>query len=378
MDELIKLRRTLHAYPEIGGKEHETKNILLDYIRDFRPKRVFHEIGKTGFAVEYDSGNEGPTIMFRSELDALPIEDKLDISYRSQYRGVGHKCGHDGHMATVAGLARYLYENPLKKGRVVLMYQPAEETGEGAEWVVNDPKFKEIEPDYIYAYHNLPGVDKHQVVVRDEVFASASIGVEVKLMGRSSHAAHPENGRNPAIVVGELIQAVETINDPKQQERFKDFILVTVVHLLVGSKRFGTTPGYGEFRATLRAYLNDDLEELKKYIRRIVSERADHHLINHTLKWKESFSSTQNNKEAAEQVRQAVRACGKELLNRDSPFRWSEDFGGFTSRYKGAMFGIGAGNEHEQLHSSRYDFPDEIINTGVCIFQRLIEQHLGT
>src|SRR5690606_3950338 len=116
-----------------------------------------------GMLIIYDSGEPGPVTVFRCELDALPIQEINTFSHRSATEGVSHKCGHDGHMAIVTGLGKLLETNPPQKGKVILLYQPAEETGAGAAAVLNDERFLSLKPDFMYALHNLPQLEKHTV-----------------------------------------------------------------------------------------------------------------------------------------------------------------------------------------------------------------------
>ncbi|MEX0968028.1 MAG: amidohydrolase [Bacteroidia bacterium] len=372
MNDLIYLRRNLHAHPEIAGEERETAGILLEFLRQCHPDRILHHLGQTGFAVEYDSQQEGPVLMFRSELDGLLVEDKLDVTYISQNEGKGHKCGHDGHMAMLAGLAQHLHENPPKRGKVILLFQPAEETGEGAGWLLKDERFLEIQPDIVYAIHNMPGAPLGEVGVRKGNFASASEGMVIKLMGQTSHAGHPEEGRNPAYAIAEIIQEVKNMD---QWYNFEDFVLGTIVQLSVGEISFGISPGYGELRLTLRAHKQDDLNRLKGVAQEKLAEIVQKHNLSHRISWHEAFTSTVNSEDAIEQVIKAAKANNMAHKEKDAPYRWSDDFGQLLSAYHGAMFTLGAGEDHPQLHSTDYDFPDELIEKGVAIYASLVQQH---
>lgn len=124
-------------------------------------------------AAIYEYSNDGPVIVIRCELDALPIEESLPLKYRSKNPGVSHKCGHDGHMAIVAGLIFWLETTSFKKGKIILLFQPAEETGEGAAGVLNDQRFLKLHPDYIFALHNIPGQPLHSIIIVKNKFCAA-------------------------------------------------------------------------------------------------------------------------------------------------------------------------------------------------------------
>ncbi|HCT53749.1 MAG TPA: amidohydrolase, partial [Balneola sp.] len=164
LSQLTSLRKELHRFPELSGKEFETAQRIVNFLTPFEPTKIISELGTTGVAAVYDYGDSETTILIRCELDALPIQEVNTFEYRSVTDSVSHKCGHDGHMVIVAGLAEWLQEAPLENARIVLLFQPAEETGEGAPGILADENFEQIIPDYIFALHNLPGFPMHQIV----------------------------------------------------------------------------------------------------------------------------------------------------------------------------------------------------------------------
>jgi metal-dependent amidase/aminoacylase/carboxypeptidase family protein len=130
MPELIRLRRELHAHPEPSDNEQKTAEILTNFFRQFSPDEVIAPLGSNGIAFVFGSGRSGPTVVFRCELDAIPVEEKNDFAYRSRIPGLSHKCGHDGHMAIMVGLGYLISLNHPQKGQIILLFQPAEETGQ--------------------------------------------------------------------------------------------------------------------------------------------------------------------------------------------------------------------------------------------------------
>lgn len=155
--ELTEFRRLLHRFPEVSRDESATAQRILDALAPLRPTQVLSGLGGHGVAAVFDSGLAGPTVLFRAELDALPIHEISDAPWRSTVAGKGHLCGHDGHMVMLLALGRLISRKPVAQGRVVLMFQPAEEDGSGARAVIADPAFAEIAPDWAFAIHNEPG-----------------------------------------------------------------------------------------------------------------------------------------------------------------------------------------------------------------------------
>lgn len=375
INELIQLRRTIHAEPELAGTEKGTASKIINFISKYSPDEIIKNIGGEGVAFTFKGKEHGPSILFRSELDALPIREINGFDYKSKFENKGHKCGHDGHMTVLAGLAEKISHSRDYKGKIVLLFQPAEETGEGAERVINNIKFASIKPDYVFAFHNLPGFKINSIIVSSGGFASASKGMIMKLTGKTSHAAEPENGINPSLAVAEIIRKFSILS--KDREHAKGFTLVTIIHARIGEKAFGTSPGYAEIMATLRAYRNEDMEQLIKEAEKTARSVASEHRLKIEVSYTEVFPATVNNEKCVEIVKSAAGRNNYSVIDVSEPFRWSEDFGHFTAGYKGAMFGIGSGENHPQLHNPDYDFPDEIIPTGINMFYTIINEILN-
>lgn len=368
----IQLRKSLHRYPELSGQEKQTATRIKKFLSGQRPDEIIEGLGGHGLAAVYDSGEKGPALLLRADLDALPIEEVNDISYRSQHHGVSHKCGHDGHMAVLGGMAGVLREQRPKTGRIILLFQPEEENGQGAAKVIQDKKFGAIKPDYVFAFHNLPGFEKKQVVLREGPFASASKGMVVQMDGKSSHAAHPEQGNSPVHMLTRLINGLMEI--PGNRQDFDDFTLLTIIHAKLGEVAFGTNPGKALLMATLRTYLDKDMDQLTEKAEKCVKDLSKKHDISSRISYTEVFPATVNHPEVSEILRNAVRESGAKAMTAPDPFRWSEDFGHFTGAFKGALFGIGSGKDHPSLHNHDYDFPDDIIATGIGMFYHIADQ----
>ncbi|MFO7879836.1 MAG: amidohydrolase [Bacteroidota bacterium] len=369
---LQEFRRELHKYPDVSGEEKETAGRMIGFFKQYNPDRIIENIGTYGLAVIFDSKKPGPVTMFRSELDALPIGEINTFAHKSVYNGKGHKCGHDGHMVMVAGLAALLKDNPPKKGKVILMYQPEEETGTGAVKMLKDNKFRDLKPDFMFSLHNLPGVELGEVKCKPGVFASASVGMIVRMKGKTSHAAEPENGNSPALAMASLVQEMETLT---KKLTLRDFSLVTTIHARLGEIAFGTTPGYAEVMATLRAYRNEDLDKLKSAAEQKMKDITAPRQLEAEIEWVEEFSSTVNQNETVDAIKQAAKENELKYTEMQQPYRWSEDFGYFLQEYPGAMFGLGSGANQPQLHNPDYDFPDDLIPKGTGMFFSIMKQY---
>lgn len=260
MEELKQLRRELHQYPEVSGNEINTAIRIQNFLNKYSPTQILTNVGGTGILAIYEGKESGKTIVFRCELDALPIQEINTFNHKSVTENVSHKCGHDGHMAILCGFAKFLSENPLQKGKVVLLFQPAEENGKGAKAIYETKILEKIQPDYVYALHNLPGYPLHQLVVKNNTFTCAVNSIIIKLLGKTSHAGEPEKGHNPAMAISEIIKAFSEIN---QTDIYREnYCLITPVHITMGEKAYGISAGYGELDFTVRSDQNSKMKAI--------------------------------------------------------------------------------------------------------------------
>ncbi len=373
---LQSIRQYLHSEPELANQEQNTAAFLAAELQKTDPDRLVTELGGYGLAAVYHSGNEGKTLMFRADMDAVPVEEKGNHPYSSKNKGVSHGCGHDGHMAIALGLARHIGSiRERLSGSVIVLFQPAEETAEGAKRILEDPKFSGLEPDQCYALHNFPGYPLHSVVMRDEVFANSSIGMIVRLHGHTSHAGEPEKGKSPAEAMCSIIKVLKDL--PKYCDTASGFILSTVIHAKLGEQAFGTSPGYAHVMATLRANFDEDLELMRERAVSLVQKIVRDEQLKHNVEWIEYFPSTINAKQCNLIIGKAAEESGCKVIEMEEPFVFSEDFSYFTQKFPAALFGLGSGETQPNVHNEYYDFPDELIKTGVQLFARMVEISSG-
>jgi len=332
-------------------------------------------LGGHGVAAEFAGHAPGPTLLFRCELDALPIEEKGDLPYRSTRPGKGHLCGHDGHMAILMGLARDLAARRPERGRVVLLFQPAEETGAGAALVLADPRFETVSPDYAFSLHNLPGLPLGHVGLIPGPVNCASRGMAVTLSGKSAHASEPENGTSPMAALARLMPGLTALGHGTTAEC--DFALVTITHAEMGARAFGIAPGEATLFATLRTLTDDRMAALCAAAETLIRDTAAAHGLRLEIGWHDIFAHCENDAQATAVIARALDALGLPHDGRGLPMRASEDFGRFGHRARAAMLFLGAGEDHAALHNPDYDFPDALIPRGAAIFARIARDMLG-
>lgn len=385
---LQSLRQALHQSPEISGEEVETAARITQELTRAGADRVWTGLGGHGVAAEFCGQQDGPTVLIRCELDALPISEISQAPYRSQIEGKGHLCGHDGHMVMVLGVALALKTRPAT-GRVILLFQPAEETGAGAAAVINDPRWPELRPDFAFAYHNVPGRPLGEIGLCSGVSNCASRGMKIRFGGKTSHAAAPEDGVSPAGVIADLMQSLPVLGPGGDMGA--DFALATLTHAQLGEASFGIAPGAGELRMTLRsqtdARMDRLVQEAEAQLERALAKaaqqagrRAEHvsATVSATVTWHDVFLATVNDDRALTIASTAASTLGLSTHSMGQPMRWSEDFGRFgLDGAKAAMVFIGSGESQPQLHNPNYDYPDGLTPTGVALLVEIIDQLLG-
>ncbi|MGB0835452.1 MAG: amidohydrolase [Psychrobium sp.] len=367
------LRRTLHQHPELSLEEHNTAARIIEFMQRLNPDTMQRNLGGTGVAITFGncSQSSGKHVMLRCELDALPIVELNTFAHKSQCHGVSHKCGHDGHMAILAAVAEHYSKQPPQNGQITLLFQPAEETGDGAKAVIDDPQYQ-FSPDYVFALHNVPKFEMGEIIVKSGTMCCASRGATIRFEGKTAHAAQPETGISPVNAINTLIPGLADL--PQLIDSTSPFTFATIVGVNIGEKAFGTAPSLGEVYVTLRSETDAEMSQLIDVIETQAEVLAEQYQLSLSVSYEDVFDATVNHPQAVDVIKAAL--ADEPVTLTDTPFRWSEDFGRFTQRHCGALFGLGAGKTTPDLHNADYDFPDELIATGSGYFIKLIDYAL--
>jgi amidohydrolase len=374
--ELAAWRKALHRAPELSGEERETAREVQDFLSTTRPDRIVPNLGGHGVAFVYEGAAPGPTVLFRAELDALPIEEVSTFPHRSARPGRAHLCGHDGHMAILAGVARGLAVRRPNRGRAVLMFQPAEEDGSGAAAVIADPRFGQIAPDYCFALHNMPGVPLGRAALKSGPAACASRGMRIVLNGRTAHASTPGQGASPMSALARLMPAMTALGRGGPLD--EAFAMATVTHAEMGARSFGVAPGRAELWATLRTLTDDRMAHLCSTAEALVRCVASEESLPFSIEYADIFAHCENAPDAVARFAAALDEEGVPRSEAGQPMLASEDFGVFGRVAPSALFLLGAGESRPGLHSPDYDFPDALIETGARVFLRTARDLLGS
>jgi amidohydrolase len=369
--ELVAVRRELHRYPELSGEERETAQRICQMLEPTKPDKILTGLGGHGVAAIYDSGESGPTILFRSELDALPIHELGVAEHRSTVPGKAHLCGHDGHSTILLGLGRVLSRARPPRGRVILMFQPAEEDGAGAAAVIADPRYCEIKPDWAFSLHNLPEVEFGVGRLGPGPANCASRGMEIRLAGSTAHASRPGDGRSPMKAISELMPALEACGSGGPLG--PGFSMVTITHASMGAPAYGVAPGDAKVFATLRTVADHDMDALMEKAESLVRDIATRHGLAFAQDYSEIFLACTNDRDAANLLLRGMKSAGVQHEPQLLPLLGSEDFGQFgVDGVKSAMVFLGSGPDWPQLHTPTYDFREDLIPIGIRVFSETL------
>ena len=370
LKECVELRRELHAHPELSGEEVWTKARLMDFVASHSGLEI-RDRGKYFYAVYHTEVPEAERrggIAFRADFDALPMEDGIDAPWCSKFPGKGHKCGHDGHAATLCALACTLEE--LKPDRnVYLVFQFGEETGIGA--IVAKDALVENADDITetYAWHVTDGIEKHGIYLAYGTSNCASKGMTISMTGAPTHASAPELGKNPGYALSRLALASKEIaEDPKYQ----GLVLATLIQLNVGETAFGIAAYYGCLRLTIRGENEAEMDDLQARLEALALEEAEKEGLKVRFEYCDVFPETRNDDAHVEKVCAAARILGLPLETSHTAARGSEDYGYFLKEKPGALFFISAGVDAPGPHTQSFDFDDDLIGTGVSMMCELI------
>jgi len=358
LNDIVAIRHLLHSHPELSGMEKYAHDILVRYLQALKPTHLHTNVGGYGLVAAWYRSDRYATVAFRADIDALPISETLAVDYRSEQEGVSHKCGHDGHTAILLRLAEVV-ATERSNVNIVLIFQAEEETGKGATRILESGVLDGYGIDAIYGFHNLPQYSLGSVVLKKGTFAAASVGVAITMVGRQTHAAHPEEGINPAMAVADMIRLMNDYNAAHCSPT--DFQQSTLIYTRIGEVAFGTSAGDAELMFTLRAYSNKKMSELLEYMNVRLNMVAKHYGLTLSVDYREPFSAVENTDENVDRLLTLASKQNKKIYTLDIPFRWSEDFAEYLTAYKGAFMGIGAGEDCMELHHPAYDFPDGLI-----------------
>lgn len=373
-DEMIDIRRDLHAHPELGFAEFRTAAIVSDRLNDLGIE-VHKGIGGTGVVAVVRGARPGNrTVALRADMDALPIEERTGLPYASVNKGVSHACGHDAHTAMLLGVARYLVEKRDFAGTAVLIFQPAEEGLGGARAMIADGLFRRFPCDEIYALHNAPHLALGQVAVFAGPAMAGADTFEITISGRGSHAAKPEQSKDPAVAAVTMAQALQSIVSRNIDPQAPAVLSITELH--TGSA-FNIIPQEAVLRGTVRAFSPDLRVFIESRTRDIAAGVATMFGVSVKVVVQDVFTALHNYPEPVETVAASARHIvgPDQVLTTPKPVMSSEDFADMLQAKPGAYFWLGHGGG-VPVHNPAFVFNEKALPVGASIMARIVETRL--
>ena len=373
--EMQEWRRDLLKIPEIGLKEYKTSSYIKDKLKgwDIEFKDGYADTGLIAW-VKGSKGDSKKSIGLRADFDALPMSEKNNFDHKSSNEGMMHACGHDGHTSMLLGAVKYLKENNDFDGTVYFIFQPGEEGFGGGEIMINEGLLNDFNIDEVYALHNWPELPLGHFGVSTGPMMAAVDEFDIIVKGKGGHAAIPDLGVDPVIIAAQIINAVQTIISRVTSPIDKALISITKVHAgsaynVIDDEVFlgGTVR---TFKEKTRILIQNKLNDTAKGIAQ--ANGGDIEFI-----YKPGYPPTINTKDesifASEVAKNLVG--DKNVITDVEPSMGGEDFSYFLNKKPGSYLYIGQKDENHKahLHTTKYDFNDNLLPIGVNFWVDLVK-----
>jgi len=364
MISLFEIRKGLHRIPEAAFKEFKTTEFILQQIKDL-PSIIIHKFPFTGLLVEYSQG-DGDYILFRAELDALPIQEQTGVDFSSTHDGYMHACGHDVHMAILIGLIREVVDKKLKKN-ILFLFQPAEEGHGGAESVLSTGLLDNFSIKEAYALHVHPNYPVGTIACRPGILFGIPQEFDILFKGKSAHAANPHKGNDAILAATSFCNNIYAALSKSFSNNEQH---ICHIGKISGGDARNIVAANCLLEGTLRSYTKEVRDKMKKILYQVAESTAGCFGVSPEVNFLTTYDPVMNDASLYHKLQQNLPSDIK-LIEVD-PALTGEDFGFFTTKYKGLMFWLGAGEKKEDLHSSKFLPDEEAITIGLKTFLSFI------
>lgn len=374
---MVEFRRTIHKHPELKYEEKQTAAFVKNHLQNLGWK-FESEIAETGIVALIDSGLSGKTLLVRADMDALPIFEENEVEYKSTIPGTMHACGHDAHTSILMGLAADLktsIQSHIPQGRVLLVFQPAEEGGSGADRMIEAGILEKYKVDACLGLHVWNHIDIGKIGVVNGTMMASVDEFKITVQGQSGHGAMPQYTVDPIVVGSHIVTALQTIvsrnTDPL------DSTVVTVGSFHSGNA-FNVIPETAELVGTVRTFSKHMYEVIPDKVQSLVKGVAEAFGAKVKIDYKRVDKPTINDAKMADLVRiSAKQVLGESCLTEENTRTMGgEDFSAFLMKVPGCYFFVGSRNEQKGFihshHSSFFDFDEEAMKNGLSVMKRAI------
>lgn len=371
IQEVTKIRRELHMYPEMGFSEYRTSKFIQEYM-DNLGMEVISGIANTG-VVGIIRGNPGKySVAVRADMDCLEVTEETDVSYCSAIPGFMHACGHDGHMAALLGLAKCISMSDNRpNNNVVFIFQPAEEGPGGAKSIIESGVLNKFNIKAVLAMHIFPEIEQGRIGCCSGPITARNGEIDIKITGKSSHGALPHLGTDSIIVSSEIIQIIQSIVSRRIDPR--DNVVITIGKIYGGEAR-NIISGEVNLEGTLRAFSKEVYDLIKDNIFSICDGIGVANNCKVEAEIRDMYPEVYNDEELFSKL---LVAAGRENVDIIKPLMISEDFSYYKKIAPEIFFLLGSRNNNRgytyPLHSSKFNFEESILMNAICIFMKMIK-----
>ncbi|WP_102224409.1 amidohydrolase [Acidimangrovimonas sediminis] len=364
-------RQHIHQNPEIGLDCVKTAAFVAERLREIGVDEIHEGIGRTGIVALIKGRAAGPTLGLRADMDALPMPETTGAPYASQVPGAMHACGHDGHTTMLMGAAKYLAETRNFAGTVALIFQPAEETGEGAKAMLAEGIMDRFGVERVFAIHTSAGEDLGVFTTRPGPFMASVGDFNIHITGRGGHAAYPHKSSDPVAAMLVMANALQTI--VSRNADATDEVVLSITQVNAGSA-FNVIPAEARIGGTIRCFSVEARDMVRRRMKEICEGVAAAMGVSVTISSKIDLDPTVNHEaETALAAEVAAEISGVEILGH--PHMGGEDFGAMLGTRPGAFLFLGQG-KGPLVHETDFDFNDKAAPIGASFLARLVERAL--
>ena len=376
-NQLTEWRHDLHMNPQISFEEEYASNKVANLMKEFGIE-VHQGIAKTGVVGVLKKGNSNKSIGIRADMDALPINEINNFSYKSKIENRMHACGHDGHTTMLLGAAKYLAEHGNFDGTVYFIFQPDEENCFGAKTMIEEGLYTKFSIDEVYGMHNIPGMEIGTFGTRKGGITTSENLFEIFISGKGGHAALPHMTKDTITIGSQIIVALQTIVSRKLNP--VEAGVVSVTEFITDGKK-NVLPGNGLIKGDARAFSQNTNTMIEQNMRQLVKGICESYGISYEVKYETTCPMTFNQpKQADAATKAAITLLGADKCDGDiDPRPFSEDFSIMSENTPGCfvLMGNGTSEQHSRpLHADDYDFNDELLVIGSSYWTELVEQQL--
>ena len=376
-DEMTEWRRDIHQHPELKFEENRTSDLVAAKLQEFGIE-IHRGLAKTGVVGTIRNG-DGPSIGLRADMDALPLEEKNTFKHASSNPGKMHACGHDGHTAMLLGAAKHLASKKKFKGTVHFIFQPAEEGGGGGELMIKEGLFEMFPADSVYGLHNWPEMPAGIFGVGSGPIMAAADSFDLIINGLGGHAAMPDKCIDPIVIASQVVNALQAI--PSRNTHPVDSLVISVTQIHAGDA-YNVIPDSVTMKGSVRTFQTETRKEIPSSMLRVAEGVCQAFGANCELNYMLGYPATVNSvPETDISAKAVVDLLGEDnIIRNPTPSMASEDFSYMLEKRPGCYVWLGIapkeGVSAELLHSSRYDFNDDVLTIGASYWVKLVENEL--